>query len=195
MKKTKFRITSLLSLILTIVLLSNICLVSCNRNKPGNNDSETSNKVGGGLEIDNISDFHVEGTVHEYNISDTGSFILQNGVTEYSLVISKSANERVKTAAKDFTNMFVEATGVFLPLLYAEDVAFDNESKYIVIGQNKILDAAGLAPDYEVLGTQGFNIKTVGKSIFLYGYSDEAAQFAAYELLAQLFNSEIIEIE
>lgn len=188
MKNTKFRINSLLSLILTIILLSNIFLVSCTGGENGNGNIKTPDKVGSGLEIDNISDFHVEGTVHEYNITDTGAFILQNGVTEYSLVISRTANERINTAAKDFTNMFVEATGVFLPLLYAEDVTFNNDSKYIVIGQNTILDAAELTPDYEVLGNQGFNIKTVGKSIFLYGYSNEAAQFATYELLTQLFN-------
>lgn len=188
MNNTKFRVVNLLSLILTIVLLSNVFLASCEIVPDSPDVTKTPEKVGGGLEIDNVSDFHVEGTVHEYNISDTGSFILQNGVTEYSLVISKSANERVKTAAKDFTNMFVEATGVFLPLLYAEDVTFNNDSKYIVIGQNEILEAAELTPDYEVLGNQGFNIKTVGKSIFLYGVTNEAAQFATYELLTQLFN-------
>ena len=88
----KFKITNLLSLLLIIVLLSNLFLVSCkDKQTESTNEIKTPDKIGNGLEIDNVSDFHVEGTVHEYNITDTDSFILQNGVTEYSLVISRNA--------------------------------------------------------------------------------------------------------
>ena len=181
MKQRKF--TSILSLILLIVLSSNLCLTSCisNQQVTGNNNDKTIN-------VNNVSDFYVEGTIHEFNITETNEFIVENGKSDYSIVISKDASEEIKTAQKDFANFFLEATSLFLPVTYAEDVTFDSDSRYIVIGNNAVTQQAGVTPDASVLGNQGFNIATVGKSIFLCGATDLGSLYAAYELLTQLFN-------
>lgn len=141
--------------------------------------------------INHVSDFSVEGTVHIYNVSDTGKFISQNGISEYSVVISKNADERIIKAAKDFSNFYLEATGIYLPTIYSEEIAYSETSKYIVIGNNGIAKLANVKVDALVLGAQGFHIKTVDNSVFVLGNGSEGAQFGTYELLTQLFNFDV----
>lgn len=141
----------------------------------------------GSLVIDNVSDFSVAGTTHSYNVTDAEGYIVRAGSSDYKIVISESAPQRIVTAAKDFANFFLEATSVYLRTEYAEDVAYNRNSKYIVIGANAVTEAANLKAEFSVLGEQGFHIRTVGNSIFLYGYSPEGSQFAAYQLLTELF--------
>lgn len=142
----------------------------------------------GDANIDNVDDFSVEGTTHIYNITDTEHFLVQDGQSDYVIVIAKDAAERIQTAAKDFANFFLEATDVYLSTVYAEDISWKEDEKFIVLGENAISRKAGLKADASVLGDQGFHIKTVGRSIFVYGTGNESAQFGTYELLTQLFN-------
>lgn len=165
------------SAILSTVFVCSVVVGGCSVN----------NNPDGSLNLDSVSDFYVEGTTHNYNITDTDDYIVRAGLSDYKIVISKDAPQRIVTAAKDFTNFFLEATSVYLKTEYAEDVEYNQNSKYIVIGQNAITEAAKLKAEFSVLGEQGFHIKTVGKSIFLYGYSSEGSQFAAYQLLTELF--------
>jgi len=136
----------------------------------------------------NVKDFHVDGKIHDYTADDTDGYIVEKGASEYSVVYSNNAAERVNTAVKEFRSFFMEATGCYLPAVYAEDATYSNTSKYIVFGDNEVLKSAGLAPDYGVLGMDGFNIKTVGQSVFIYGYTAEGTQYGAYQLLSMLFN-------
>ena len=166
-----------------------VCLAACGG---GGKQTDSGSITVGGQEITgdsalakNVSDFSVDGTVHEYRIGDTDDWLLRNGVSPYSIVTAKNAPERVKTAAKDLRVFFLEATSVALPTVAAEDVSFSENARYIVIGENAVSIAAGVTPDYDVLGVQGFTVKTVGKSIFLLGATAEGSQFAAYEFLAQ----------
>lgn len=165
------------SVLLAAVLICSAVLFGCGK----------KNKHGESLTIDNVSDFAVAGTTHIYNVTDTDDDIVRAGSSAYKIVISKDASPRIVTAAKDFTNFFLEATSVYLQTEYAEDVVYDQNSQFIVIGQNAVTEAAKLKAEFSVLGEQGFHIKTVGKSIFLYGFSPEGSQFAAYQLLTELF--------
>ena len=176
MAKLKFK-SLLTSVILSTAFICSAAITGCS----GNNKHDES------LVVDNVSDFTVEGTTHNYNVTDTDEYIVRAGSSDYKIIISKDASQRIITAAKDFTNFFLEATSVYLQTEYAEDVVYNQNSKYIVIGQNAVTEAAKLKAEYSVLGEQGFHIKTVGKSIFLYGYSFEGSQFAAYQLLTELF--------
>ena len=146
--------------------------------------------------ISNVSDFSVDGTVHIFNIGDTDEYILQNGKSEYAIAISKNADERIVAAAKDLANFFLEATGVYLPTVYAEEVSsYTEDSRYIVIGNNVLTKLSGVKIDADVLGPQGFHIQTLGNSIFIVGTGSEGAQFGTYELLTQLFNFDVFGVD
>lgn len=136
----------------------------------------------------NVKDFKVDGKIHDYTATDTDFYLVENGASEYSVVYSGSASDRVNTAVKEFRTFFMEATGCYLPAVKAESASYTDDSKYIVIGENAVSEKAKLSPDYNVLGVNGFNIKTVGRSVFVYGYTDEGTQFGAYQLLSMLFN-------
>ena len=148
-------------------------------------------KSGNNVAIDNVSDFAVEGTTHIFNIADADGFLAQDGKSEYAVVISKDAGSNAQTAAKEFVNFFLEATNIYLPTVYAEEVAYNADNKYVVIGNTWLTESAGLRPDYEVLGDHGFQIQTVGNSIYVYGITELAAQYGTYELLSQLFHFEV----
>ena len=177
MEKFKFK-RFIISAFLSASLICSAAVAGCSGKKKGTD---------GSLVVDNVSDFAVEGTTHSYSATDTEDYVVRAGSSDYKIIISKNASQRIITAAKDFTNFFLEATSVYLRTEYAEDVVYTQDSKYIVIGVNAVSEAANVKAEYSVLGEQGFHIKTVGKSIFLCGYSPEGSQFAAYQLLTELF--------
>ena len=182
----KKKIWIILAIVLVVVLAAGATLFFLL--PPPAEEQQQSGLPDSNVTIENISDFSVNNTVHIYNISDADGFLLQNGQSDYSIVIGADAHERIQTAAKDFANFFLEATEYYLPVVYAEDVTYSKESKYIIIGSNAVTEQTGVQADTAVLGDQGFHIKTVDSSIVILGSGNEGAQFGTYELLTQLFN-------
>lgn len=171
---------------MSAIMLFSGAFSGCRKNQNAEGELIFEGK-GENMGIDNISDFSVDGTVHRYQIEKTDDYLVKEGNSPYKIVIQANAPERIQTAAKDFASFFLEATGVYLSTVYSDNLQYAKDSEYIVIGENFISEAAGIKIDYEVLGLQGFIIQTVGKSIFACGATEEGSQFAAYELLTQLF--------
>ena len=189
----KKKIWIILAVILAVLLTAGAALFFLLQNPE---QQEQSAGVVTNTNIENVSDFSVEGTTHIYNISDTDQFISKDGKSDYAIVISKNADERIVSAAKDFANFYLEATEIYLPTVYAEDVSsYTAQSKYIVIGNNVLTKLAGVKADAAVLGSQGFSIQTVDSSIFVVGTGSEGAQFGTYELLTQLFNFDVFGVD
>ena len=145
--------------------------------------------TGRNVTINNVSDFSVEGTTHIFNISNADGYLAKGGKSEYCVVIGKESDSRIQSAAKDFVNFFLEATEVYLPTAYAEEVGYTKDSKYIVIGENAASQVAGVKPDKALLGAHGFQIQTIDNSIFVFGAQNEGSQYGTYELLTQLFQT------
>ena len=189
----KKKIWIILAVILAVLLTAGAALFFLLQNPE---QQEQSAGVVTNTNIQNVSDFSVEGTTHIYNISDTDQFISKDGKSDYAIVISKNADERIVSAAKDFANFYLEATEIYLPTVYAENVSsYTAQSKYIVIGNNVLTKLAGVKADAAVLGSQGFSIQTVDSSIFVVGTGSEGAQFGTYELLTQLFNFDVFGVD
>lgn len=189
----KKKIWIILAVILAVLLTAGAALFFLLQNPE---QQEQSAGVVTNTNIENVSDFSVEGTTHIYSISDTDQFISKDGKSDYAIVISKNADERIVSAAKDFANFYLEATEIYLPTVYAENVSsYTAQSKYIVIGNNVLTKLAGVKADAAVLGSQGFSIQTVDSSIFVVGTGSEGAQFGTYELLTQLFNFDVFGVD
>lgn len=189
----KKKIWIILAVLLAVLLTAGAALFFLLQNPE---QQEQSAGVVTNTNIENVSDFSVEGTTHIYNISDTDQFISKDGKSDYAIVISKNADERIVSAAKDFANFYLEATEIYLPTVYAENVlSYTAQSKYIVIGNNVLTKLAGVKADVAVLGSQGFSIQTVDSSIFVVGTGSEGAQFGTYELLTQLFNFDVFGVD
>ncbi|MDR3216473.1 MAG: DUF4838 domain-containing protein [Clostridiaceae bacterium] len=149
-------------------------------------DDETTNPILAGTHVDNSK--------------PTDKFIMENGATDYKIVIRAPAVgngdywmlERI--AALELARFFEEATGVVLPIVKDDAVQYSDDATYISIGKNLVLDGSGIVVDYSQLKGGGFRIVTKGKSVFLTGgdagTTGEEAGFvyAVYEFLYKVFD-------
>ena len=133
-------------------------------------------------------DGYIEGGTHILNYERTNDFIINGSSTDYKIVISDSPSEETLFAVKELQYFMREATGVTIPLIYDSGVTASADSKYIVIGENDLSDAAGIEYDYNELGNDGYLIKTIGKNIYMGGTTGNADTFAVYEFLRTTIN-------
>jgi hypothetical protein len=150
---------------------------------------------GGDTDIGGM-DFHVDGTIHEHNITETASWLVQGGQSDYVLVLdTATADEHISAAKKDFVSFFADATDTNLRIVDAGSAVWSQDARYIVVGDNAVSRAAGVTADYDELGPAGFVIKTVGKSIVMVGGANEGSLWAAYEFLTIAFHFEYFGID
>jgi len=129
---------------------------------------------------------HYRGT-HISEARETSDKIISDGRTEYKLLIPEDASEKIMIAEQEFSTFFKEASGIELAVVNDENYAANG--KYISIGNTALLKSENIIPSAD-LGDDGFEIKTQGKSIFLYGHKDSGVLYATYELLNLLFGFE-----
>ena len=121
--------------------------------------------------------------VHRLNYTETNEYIVKDSSCGYSIVIPENATERELIAAEELQLFFEEATGIKLPILTDAQAVWSNEAKYFSLGQNEIFKAAGVSLGNDELYTDGFVIKTVGKSVFIAGEHTSAALMGVYGYL------------
>lgn len=149
------------------------------------------------------NEYYTGGTHTGYdNIKNVaGEYIVENGVVNYQVIVRDATDKdkaRVNLIKSDFQKLFMEATNRDITILNESQVSAWNETdKYIVIGAETIEAKAGLDREasLEVLNAQGFQIKTVGKSIFVIAEDSIGSIFGMYELFTQLFNYDIFTVE
>lgn len=110
---------------------------------------------------------------------------MQNGKTDYTVVYDKDISSIANVSIAELVNLYYEATGLTLAQATADTVTYDENSKFIVVGDNEITRAAGVTADFATLGSNGYVIKTVGKSVFLLGAGDWGTIWAAYDFLEE----------
>ncbi len=187
MKKLLFKICSLT---LIFCLLFSGC-TNANDN-PSNGDStgkNPSNTIQG--EVVNSSKLpDVEGTVHVYNMSETGKYVVENGASSYKILVpqGKADAKHIADAASDLRVLFEEATGVKLEIV--EDSENLPEGKYLSIGNTSLVKEASVDVTRETLGKGGFRIETYNDSVLMAGYTDEASMYAVYAFLEKALGFE-----
>lgn len=126
-------------------------------------------------------------TVHGGKADVTDSFIVQNGQTDYALVIAENATTQEVKAAGIVQKYFEEATGKLLSVKTDSTCEYSETAKYISVGDTSLKTAAGVTYDYAKTSSSGFEIETKGNSVFLVGGWDGVV-FGAYELLEYWFD-------
>jgi len=127
----------------------------------------------------------VTGTIHERNIKETSKKFLDNGTTEYKIILTESSSQYVVKCPTEFNMFFSEATNVEIDI--AEDKEYQEDDKYISIGETNFLKTSGIEYSYSDLKTTGYLIITKGNSIFIIG-KDMGLANAIYDLLYVLVN-------
>ena len=170
------------------ILLSAIALfatVGCNEGS--GSQKETKN---------NITEYAAYEGLHVYNkTARRGEWMVQNGKTEYKIVLPDSTLSRVALARTDFIELFMKATGATVMSLKEAAVEDVDSGKYIFIGCKEIEEREGLdlqagLPSGKSINGEGFRIKTKGDDIFVMARNEKGALWGTYELLTQLFNYE-----
>ncbi len=171
-----------------IGLLACSC-ISCK----GGEDSSASDGTSdiGGEATTNISRVSYQG-IHDIKTEDTNDYLVQNGKSDYVVVIPQNARKMLLQLKTDFIILFKKATGISLSFKYDDAVgAFDENAKYISIGETSLVAQAGIdKKEYspEAIKTEGIRLITKGKSAFILGGSDQGVCNAAYKFLEIYFN-------
>lgn len=121
----------------------------------------------------------------------TDTYLVQDGKSDYVIVIPENASDDIIFAKNDLINFFAEATGIVLPARTDTGLTFDETAKYLSIGNTTIFQGSGVSADREELGQDGLRLVTKGDTVIMAGGSDKGAMYAMYEFLERTFNLEV----
>lgn len=154
---------------IAITLAATCFLSACNKKEETEQTIET---------VKNTTDL-------DYKPADTEFVLTQNGKSDYKIVINETDNARGDLAftATEMQNFIKEATGATLPIVYDTGLTFDEENKYIVLGENDVSKACGMSLTYDEYGEDGSYIKTIGSSLYINSLFYPGAMYGAYEFL------------
>ena len=122
-----------------------------------------------------------------YSVTETDYKIVENGVSDYSIVIAASADKTVQKAADELQYFYTISTGTELPLINDTGLTFDDNKKFFVLGENAVSLLAGVAVAAGISGTQGYTLRTKGKSVFILGGTSIGTVYGVYEFLHVTF--------
>ena len=127
----------------------------------GSSDSSTD------LVVDSSSsgtDIDVNNNVYENpdrnlpTYEETGNYIIENGITNYKVVIPENALTKEVLAKDELVQFIAKSTGVTLQVVNDSEVSYDTTQNYISIGHNKLLESSGIETTREELTYDGFKI-------------------------------------
>ena len=130
---------------------------------------------------------NVEGTTHERYVGATNHKLLENGATGYKILVSEAQKNNFTEAINELQSIFAQATGVQLEVV--TEGLYSENAQYISLGDTDALAGSGFKADEKALGEQGYQIVTVGKSIFICGQS-RGILYGVYDLLKILVDFE-----
>ena len=98
--------------------------------------------------------------------------IVENGASDYKIVISKKYTEAVYFAATEMQSFINQATGVKLPITLDTAAVLNEDSRFISIGGTTVLEEIDGDVDYSALNEDGFIVRTKWDCLFINGACD-----------------------
>ena len=147
--------------------------------------------------VNDKAEHKVEGTLHLGwdTVRDVGRTFVQNGATEYKLVIGDTQNADIIKAANYISANVMNATGALMS--WEEEPVWSDGAKYIVVGNEKtvgeLMSAANVTITEENIGTSGYQIKTVGDSVFVMAKGANGFQLGAISFLRAVLGYDMFE--
>ncbi len=122
-------------------------------------------------------------------LEKTGVNIVENGSSEYVVVLPENADTPTQFAATELVEFIRLATGVTLTTVSDAGLGFDESKKYISLAETALLEQAGITVTKEELGESGYIIKTVGNSVFIAGVMADTFSGTVYGVYEFLENT------
>ena len=123
-----------------------------------------------------------------------GAYIVDDGVSEYKIVLPAEANACEITASMEMQNFVEESTGARLEIVNESDVVYNENAKYLYIGQTETADDL-LETDVSRLKTDGFAVETHGKSVFFLGENVDGTLYSVYDFLEKVIGVRFLTAE
>lgn len=159
---------------------------------PANAGGTNNGPVTGGVVTEpNNTIGYVEGTLHNVNVdfnSPASESFVKNGETQYKILYGGIKSSR---AASYIGTNVATATGARLEITeIAEDSEVDlndANASYILVGcEDLFVQAGGEVPTYETIGVSGYQVKTVGKNVFINAYTENGYQMGVLAFLREV---------
>ena len=137
---------------------------------------------------------------HDFTATETEEFMVQDGKTDYRILVSSNFDTHTKMASSELQTFFKQATGINLIIDFetGEGITHTADAKYISIGDTKMLESANFNGDddpnndydKDKLTKDGVRILTKDKTVYLIGGSSAGDVNAVYDFLKVMFNYE-----
>lgn len=105
-----------------------------------------------------------------------------DNLADFAVVYGDNATDNEKTARDMIVEYIRKSTGVTLPIIPASEAEYSADAKYLVIGDTGL---GGFAPAAD-LGLRGYQIKSMGNSVFVCGGTDLGTLSGAVGFLEQV---------
>ena len=116
------------------------------------------------------------------SIASAGVNIVENGTTEYKIVVPEDADALISFAASEMQNFIKESTGVTLAITGDSGLEFDVAAKYISIGQTSVYKGCGLTIEKN-MGDTGYFMKRFGNTLVIVAKNSNGSLSAVYDFL------------
>lgn len=117
----------------------------------------------------------------EQQIKKTDVKIVENGKTDYKIVVPLNATAHINTAANELVAFVKEATGAELEV-ETDGESFSEEVKAISLGKTTFFESSGLKLT-EKLGETGYVMKRMGNALLINAKDDNGVISAVYDML------------
>ena len=121
-------------------------------------------------------------------INKTDIKIVDNGATDYKVVVPSGASNFVNTAASELVNFVKEATGATLPVT-TDGEEFSSAAKVISLGKTTVFDGSGVKLT-EKLRETGYVMKRKGNTLIINAKDDNGIVSAVYDMLGYMLGLE-----
>ena len=112
----------------------------------------------------------------------TGNYIVKDGQSDYTILISQTAQPAEVTAANELRDIVKKITNVSLEVMAENKLKdVDTKGKFISVGDTQLYRAQDFKA--EDLNTDGFLLKVVENSLFIVGENQRGTLYGVYEFL------------
>ena len=119
----------------------------------------------------------------------TGKYIVTNGTSSYTIVISEDADANVSFAASELQSFLKASTDALLPIVSDSSLS-SVDGYYISLGSTKIFDHYEITIP-ESLGRTGYVMKRMDDTLLINAIDGAGVYSAVYDMLSDAINLEI----
>ncbi len=128
-------------------------------------------------------------------IAETDTFLVQDGKSDYKIVIPETSRGYEAYAAEELAANFLAATNVEIPIVSENAVSVSKDSKLLILGETALTSAAGVTAPKNDYGANGFVIRQKDTNVYLLGGDTQGTLYAVYEFLHHEFGYEPYALE